>query len=101
MISKSTIDDVYQTARVEEVIGDFLSLKKSGVFGIFLSLDFIFNKDLKLTSLQFVVTNRIMIESLFIYLIIILNCAHRDWKIPWLIKFQRTRLKKMNEIKKY
>tara|TARA_S200000501_G_scaffold357875_1_gene382010 strand:- start:4761 stop:6725 length:1965 start_codon:yes stop_codon:yes gene_type:complete len=30
LISKSTIDDVYQTARVEEVIGDFLSLKKSG-----------------------------------------------------------------------
>ena len=30
MISKSTIDDVYQTSRVEEVIGDFVSLKKSG-----------------------------------------------------------------------
>ena len=30
MISRSTIDDVYQTARVEEVIGDFVSLKKSG-----------------------------------------------------------------------
>lgn len=30
MISKSTIDQVYETARVEEVIGDFVSLKKSG-----------------------------------------------------------------------
>ena len=30
MISKTTIDQVYETARVEEVIGDFVSLKKSG-----------------------------------------------------------------------
>ncbi len=30
MISKSTIDQVYETARVEEVIGDFVNLKKSG-----------------------------------------------------------------------
>jgi DNA primase len=30
MISKSTIDNVYETARVEEVIGDFVQLKKSG-----------------------------------------------------------------------
>ena len=30
MISKNTIDQVYETARVEEVIGDFLGLKKSG-----------------------------------------------------------------------
>ena len=30
MISKSTIDQVYETARVEEVIGDFVQLKKSG-----------------------------------------------------------------------
>lgn len=30
MISRSTIDQVYETARVEEVIGDFVSLKKSG-----------------------------------------------------------------------
>lgn len=30
MISKSTIDKVYETARVEEVIGDFVNLKKSG-----------------------------------------------------------------------
>ena len=30
MISKKTIDQVFQTARVEEVIGDFLSLKKAG-----------------------------------------------------------------------
>ena len=30
MISKSTIDQVYETARVEEVIGDFVTLKKSG-----------------------------------------------------------------------
>ena len=30
MISKSTIDQVYETARVEEVIGDFVALKKSG-----------------------------------------------------------------------
>lgn len=30
MISRSTIDQVYETARVEEVIGDFISLKKSG-----------------------------------------------------------------------
>ncbi|MGI9552558.1 MAG: DNA primase, partial [Aurantibacter sp.] len=30
MISKSTIDQVYEAARVEEVIGDFVLLKKSG-----------------------------------------------------------------------
>jgi len=30
LISKSTIDQVYETARVEEVIGDFVQLKKSG-----------------------------------------------------------------------
>ena len=30
MISKSTIDTVFETARVEEVIGDFVQLKKSG-----------------------------------------------------------------------
>ncbi len=30
MIAKNTIDQVYETARVEEVIGDFVSLKKSG-----------------------------------------------------------------------
>ena len=30
MITKTTIDQVYETARVEEVIGDFVSLKKAG-----------------------------------------------------------------------
>ena len=30
MISKTTIDHVFETARVEEVIGDFVQLKKSG-----------------------------------------------------------------------
>ncbi|MCB0451709.1 MAG: DNA primase [Aequorivita sp.] len=30
MISKTTIDNVFETARVEEVIGDFVHLKKSG-----------------------------------------------------------------------
>lgn len=30
MISKITIDKIYEAARVEEVIGDFVSLKKSG-----------------------------------------------------------------------
>ena len=30
MISKTTIDQVYETARLEEVIGDFVQLKKSG-----------------------------------------------------------------------
>ncbi|MBR9758023.1 MAG: DNA primase [Algicola sp.] len=30
MISKSTIDKVFETARVEEVIGDFVQLKKAG-----------------------------------------------------------------------
>ncbi len=30
MIAKSTIDKVFETARVEEVIGDFVNLKKSG-----------------------------------------------------------------------
>jgi DNA primase len=30
LISKSTIDSVYETSRLEEVIGDFVQLKKSG-----------------------------------------------------------------------
>ena len=30
MIAKSTIDQVFDTARVEEVIGDFVQLKKAG-----------------------------------------------------------------------
>lgn len=30
MISKTTIDQVYEAARIEEVIGDFVQLKKSG-----------------------------------------------------------------------
>ena len=30
MISKTTVDKVYETARLEEVIGDFVQLKKSG-----------------------------------------------------------------------
>ena len=30
MISKSTIDKVFESSRVEEVIGDFVQLKKSG-----------------------------------------------------------------------
>ena len=30
MIKKSTIDQVFDAARVEEVIGDFVQLKKSG-----------------------------------------------------------------------
>jgi DNA primase len=30
LIAKNTIDQVYETARVEEVIGDFVTLKKSG-----------------------------------------------------------------------
>ena len=30
LITKATIDQVYETARVEEVIGDFMQLKKSG-----------------------------------------------------------------------
>jgi DNA primase len=30
LISKATIDQVYETARLEEVIGDFVQLKKSG-----------------------------------------------------------------------
>jgi len=30
LISKTTIDNVFETARVEEVIGDFVQLKKSG-----------------------------------------------------------------------
>ena len=30
MISKSTVDHVFETARLEEVIGDFVQLKKSG-----------------------------------------------------------------------
>jgi len=30
LITRNTIDQVYETARVEEVIGDFVVLKKSG-----------------------------------------------------------------------
>ena len=30
LISKTTINNIYETARVEEVIGDFISLKKAG-----------------------------------------------------------------------
>ena len=30
VISKSTIDKVFESSRVEEVIGDFVQLKKSG-----------------------------------------------------------------------
>ena len=30
MISRSTIDNVFETARVEEVIGEFVQLKKAG-----------------------------------------------------------------------
>ena len=30
MISRSTIDQVYETARLEEVVGEYISLKKSG-----------------------------------------------------------------------
>ena len=30
MISRSTIEHVFETARVEEVIGDFVQLKKAG-----------------------------------------------------------------------
>lgn len=30
MISRTTVDNVFETARVEEVIGDFVQLKKSG-----------------------------------------------------------------------
>ena len=30
MISRTTIDNVFETSRVEEVIGDFVQLKKSG-----------------------------------------------------------------------
>ena len=30
LISKSTIDQVFDTARVEEVIGDFVTIKKIG-----------------------------------------------------------------------
>ena len=30
MISRSTIDQVYETARLEEVIGEYIALKKSG-----------------------------------------------------------------------
>ena len=30
MISRSTIDRVFESARVEEVIGEFVQLKKSG-----------------------------------------------------------------------
>jgi DNA primase len=32
MISKATIDTVFETARVEEVIGDFVQLKELEVF---------------------------------------------------------------------
>src|SRR5437773_12030298 len=31
MITKSTVDQIIETARVEEVVGDFVSLKKRGV----------------------------------------------------------------------
>ncbi len=31
MINKSTIDKIFETARIEEVVGDFVSLKKRGV----------------------------------------------------------------------
>jgi DNA primase len=31
MISKATIDTVFETARVEEVIGDFVQLKRAEV----------------------------------------------------------------------
>jgi DNA primase len=30
LISKATIDTVFETARVEEVIGDFVNLKRAG-----------------------------------------------------------------------
>ena len=30
LISKKTIDEVFQTARVEEVVADFITLKKAG-----------------------------------------------------------------------
>ena len=30
MISRNTIDQVFETARVEEVIGEFVQLKKAG-----------------------------------------------------------------------
>ena len=30
MIARETIDKVFETARVEEVIGDFVNLKKAG-----------------------------------------------------------------------
>ncbi|MGB0178290.1 MAG: CHC2 zinc finger domain-containing protein, partial [Owenweeksia sp.] len=30
MISRETIDKIFETARIEEVIGDFVTLKKSG-----------------------------------------------------------------------
>jgi len=30
MIPKNTVDEIFQTARIEEVIGDFVNLKKSG-----------------------------------------------------------------------
>ena len=31
MISRSTIDQVYETVRLEDVIGEYVTLKKSGV----------------------------------------------------------------------
>ena len=31
MIPKDTIDQIFETARIEEVVGDFVSLKKRGV----------------------------------------------------------------------
>ena len=31
MISKDTIDRIFDTARIEEVVGDFVTLKKRGV----------------------------------------------------------------------
>ena len=31
MIPKETIDQIFETARIEEIVGDFVSLKKRGV----------------------------------------------------------------------
>jgi len=31
MIPKETIDKIFETARIEEIVGDFVSLKKRGV----------------------------------------------------------------------
>ena len=35
MIPKDTIDQIFETARIEEVVGDFVALKKRGVFILF------------------------------------------------------------------